>query len=552
MALGFILAASALILPVIAASVQAQAQVPFFSPPENAGTHGPSLESARANAPHIFNAIHSSGRQWGSSLNHNGMSFFPARIPNNTHLYHGTHTPHAVKGMEWLAFEIEHAEGFARPFPRRPPERPRKPGEPRPGPPGEPGEGPPPPTELSWTETIDDAWSTIDDDDDGSRGYLHIYRTTRPLNKLVYIDGMSAGKTSMGTLDSQDFILRNISNGDDGPIFGDFERGHDLCEMGVELGIEGFIRMEMGFEIIFCEFSDGLVLESAPERPNGKNQSLEGLDSFEILRGASLRYSGITGQRLKLDYSGMSSAYWYDLNLTNPDANRSDLPRLDNSDIEGRTRMKTDFLNLFAESSSKSAVGNDWQGITDMIVLRYSDRLQFMAGNDTSKSVLLSQIAVLLNLYVDYGHFDLPVATEKCTTHYLIAAVLETTSDRLIHEALYTIMDKICNTLFSVGQKLLEEEGDSLEVLDQSKLTLKSLIDYLNWTTWKECGKCGYDEICFVAIWPWGSKEDHDHPTCMTASVLSQRYGYWNMPEMPRPPGPPPGNDTRSGREELR
>ncbi|KAE9371710.1 hypothetical protein N431DRAFT_426337 [Stipitochalara longipes BDJ] len=547
MAMRFVLATLALVLPAIAAP--SQAQVPFFSPPEAAGSRGPSLESARANAPHIFNAIHSSMRQWGSSLNHNGMSFFPARIPNNTHLYHGTHTPDAVKGMEWLAFEIEHAEGFARSFPSRP-RRPGKPEDPRPEPPGEPGEGPPPPVELSWTETMD-YMRTMDDDDDMpdfSRGYLHIYRTTRPLNNLVYIDGMSAGKTDMGTLDSQDLVLRNNTNGDDGPAFGDFARGKELCDIGAEWGIEGFVRMEMGFEIIFCEFSDGLVLESAHERPSGKNESLEVLDNFEVLRGASLRYQGITGQRLRLDYSGMSSAYWYDLNLTNPDADQSDLPRLSTSDIEGLARMKADFLNLFAESSSRRDVGNDWQGITDMIALRYSDRLQFMAGNNTSKDGILFEIAVLLNIYVDYGNFDVPVAIEKCTAHYLVAAVPETTSDQMIHEALYTVMDKICSTLFSVGQVLREDEEDSAEVLEQSKLALKTLIDYLNWTTWKECGKCGYDEICFVAIWPWGSKEDHDHPSCLKGNILSQRFGYWGFPWGRKPPS---DNKTRSGVDEL-
>ncbi|GME41557.1 hypothetical protein BKCO1_320003 [Neofusicoccum parvum] len=41
------------------------------------------------NANHVFNAIHSSMRQWGSSLNHNGMSFFLASVPEGTQFYHG-------------------------------------------------------------------------------------------------------------------------------------------------------------------------------------------------------------------------------------------------------------------------------------------------------------------------------------------------------------------------------------------------------------------------------------------------------------------------------
>ena len=49
----------------------------------------------------------------------------------------------------------------------------------------------------------------------------------------------------------------------------------DFCDLGAKWEIEGFVRIEMGFEIIFCELSDGLVLESAHERRSGKNQSFE-------------------------------------------------------------------------------------------------------------------------------------------------------------------------------------------------------------------------------------------------------------------------------------
>ncbi len=65
------------------------------------------------NANHIFNAIHSSMRQWGSSLNHNGMSFFPAVVPAGTQFYHGRGAEEPVQGLEWLAYEPEHALGFS-------------------------------------------------------------------------------------------------------------------------------------------------------------------------------------------------------------------------------------------------------------------------------------------------------------------------------------------------------------------------------------------------------------------------------------------------------
>jgi hypothetical protein len=249
------------------------------------------------------------------------------------------------------------------------------------------------------------------------------------------------------------------------------------------------------------------------------------------MRGASLRYSGITAQRLRLDYSGMVSAFWYDLNLTNPNPERADVPRLPTSEIETYAQMKTDLKHSFQESSARKDVGNDWQGIVDMIVSRYSDRLRLLAANNTSKETILTEIAVLLNLYVDYGNFDVRMATKKCSTHYLIAAVLQTTADRMIYEALVTVTSKICTTLFYVGQLLLENEDTTdSSALDESKSALKALVDYLNWTTWKECGRCAHDEVCFVAIWPWGSAEDHKKPSCVKDKVFSARPGgYWDF-----------------------
>jgi len=107
-----------------------------------------------------------------------------------------------------------------------------------------------------------------------------------------------------------------------------------------------------------------------------------------------MRYPGIAVQRLRLDYSGMVSAY-----------------------VEGLGNTKADFMALFGESSSRSDVGNDWQGVTDMIITRFSDRLQLMSGNNTLRDTILLDIAVLINLYIDYGDLNVPTAIEKCSAH---------------------------------------------------------------------------------------------------------------------------------------
>lgn len=331
----------------------------------------------------------------------------------------------------------------------------------------------------------------------------------------------------MGTVDTQDLILLLNSRNDDVSAVGDYNRARKLCGLGAQWGIEGFVRMEMGFEILMCEIGNGLELESSTQRPSGKNQSHERLSQAEVLRGVSSRYTGITAQRLILDYSAMVSAFWYDLNLTNPDIDRADLPRLPASNREGLARIQTDLKTAIDDSWTRGGIGNDWQGIVDMIITRYSDRLQLMAEIDTSGDTILTHIAVLLNLYIDYRYFDLSTARRKCSTHYL-TVVPQTTADYMIYEAVLTVMARICNTLFHIRERLLSEDGMThSSALDESKSLLKVLIEYLGWTTWRECGKCSHDEVCFVAIWPWGSPEDHEHPSCIKEELLSIRHGYW-------------------------
>jgi hypothetical protein len=214
--------------------------------------YGPSVEAVQRNAPHIFNAVHSSMRQWGSSLKHNGLSFFPASIPAHTHLYHGTPKKEAVKGMEWLAFEIEHAEVFAR---SRGPLR-KSPGEEQFTPAQEYKNHT---NELRDEKFLEEIFSNSNHED--VEGYLQVYQTTRRLSRLLYIDGVSAGKTNLGTLDSQDIILRNFTGK---PSWrGEKERAEDLCDLGRRWNIEGFIRTEAGFELILCDFANGLELVSA-------------------------------------------------------------------------------------------------------------------------------------------------------------------------------------------------------------------------------------------------------------------------------------------------
>ena len=244
-----------------------------------------------------------------------------------------------------------------------------------------------------------------------------------------------------------------------------------------------------------------------------------------------MRYQGITGGRVAVDYSTMVSALFYQLNLTNPDPSKPDLPRLTSSDPAHLERIKTDLKHVLSRKRPHHASTN-WQDVVDMIVTRYSDRLKFMAANTTNQKAMLSEINFLLNVFTDYSvngftgpDVDEPI--QKCSNHYLQQVVLHTEQDDMIHTAVSTVSQDICKTLYEVRATLLRGESVGEDVIGEAKLAIRKLIDFLNWTTWKDCGKCAYDEVCFVAIWPWGAVEDHMNPGCVKNEMLSDRRGYW-------------------------
>ena len=499
-----------------------------FLSPQPQDQYGPTISNAITNANLIFNSIHSSMRQWGSSVQHNGMSFFPAYVPEGTLLYHGDAQAGRVRGTEWLAFEIQHAEMFAISvrmkalFPR----------------PGK-GDG----DELSldedkvfWDPRNEPPEQLVALDDyppeiEIKPGYLHIYQANRPL-KLLYLDGMSAAKCDLGTMDTQDVLLLNFTL----HKFFDRERARELCELGKEWGVEGFIRMEAGFEIIKCDFSAGLDFISHKRRPDfHRPEANNNMFLLDYIREISGRYGGISAGRVKLDYSSMTSAYFYPTNLSNPDQEpgQSVLPRLVESNKRVLERIKSDLRGAIRRSKSSRSV--DWQGVADMIVKRYSNRLQFMA-TDPPRQVLLPQINSMLNLFVEYGNSEPQDPVKTCSLHYLQPVQPTTEQDRLIEIAFKTVTHKICNTIFEVRELILgrQRDGDAKEFETKSSAVglIRDLMKWLDWSGRKSCGECALDEVCFIAVFPFGTAEDHYNPHCINNTDIKSRIGmtetnYW-------------------------
>lgn len=554
------------------------------------------IDIAKRRAPQIFNAVHDSMRQWGASLHHNGMSFFLATVPEGVVFHHGNNQAQSPTNPDWLAYEIEHAEGFARGG-RGPP------GGGGGGGPGKgPGNGgrPPPPPSAVLDKDRDSHQHELrkrhsdrkpqreeeqeeKEQEEQKGGWLHSYVTTRPMHYL-YVDGMSGGKTSMGTLDSQDYLLRRQKredgdgDGDGTPNWDERDRAAQVCALSQDWGLDGVIRMEAGFEIIQCDFANGLTQLHALQRPppsqgGGRGRGGGGggmFAGFEFIRGLAERYHDIGSSRTIVDYSSMVSAYFFpDVNLTNPDPTRPDLPRL----VSNTDATLAPILAALNRTISAARLGDpvvpppqqqqqrtiDWRDVTDLVVGRYADRLKYMAEKTTTVRAIADELNFLLTAFLDYSGQDgdeddiITPSIQRCANLYLHAVQPTTEADHLILAAIQTVTTEICTRLFAVRQLVVpptssstkadDDDDDDKAIFDKAVAQLDALTAYLAWARFKRCPPCDVDEVCSIPMWPMGSKASYEQPRCVGSEHMDDGESYWGH----RGPGGRPGRGRGGG-----
>lgn len=184
-------------------------------------------------APYIFSSINGLFQQWSNAFFPNGHSIAACEIPAHSLFYHGRHDAGSPPSPEWLAFDVEMAYGIMGSLP-------------------------------------------------DSR--MLTYRTTRAI-KCLYFDGMSANLASDGIETQMTFLYGDSgsipphpgpprrrpgpdSREDGRPPFGrwnplddEYFRAQGLCKWikekglgGLGWGFEGVVRMNAGFELIWCDF----------------------------------------------------------------------------------------------------------------------------------------------------------------------------------------------------------------------------------------------------------------------------------------------------------
>ncbi|CAE7107766.1 unnamed protein product [Rhizoctonia solani] len=315
-------------------------------------------------------------QHWSNTRYPSGASIVPGTIPIGTTLYHGRDDANLPSEPDWLAFDAEHGALFT----------------------------------------------------GGLNDHLLTFVATRPL-RILYFDGASGAKLTSGAADTQDLLTwGHVSN----QTFADeLRRIVDLCKWGEPLGIDGYVRMEISFEVMYCNFNQGMEVVSSlrilpvepdsipgpppsneprlPDHPPGPPSSNSfssptGTGSshphfrseprptnwkgalpsvqqraIEAFQAGAWHRRGPGETRVRLDAARLVSLY--DPALRSGAQTRKGLEKvqhrgkgLSQEDVDTFRTWVTDSARLTAPETS----GVDWQALTTVIMDRYSSRLEYL------------------------------------------------------------------------------------------------------------------------------------------------------------------------------
>ncbi|CAB4254278.1 similar to Saccharomyces cerevisiae YOR389W Putative protein of unknown function [Maudiozyma barnettii] len=401
------------------------------------------------NSTTLFNAVYAALRQASSDIHPIGLSYFPAMIPKGTLMYHagGKDIP---TGLEWLAMDHEFSYNFAmhgQRYGRNASNFNHH------GPPGigkkkddASSEPPEPPKEFKW-----------------DRKHFLTFRATRDLNKMIYLDGASAAKSETGEMDTQkllsDVIAYKMENGDgkndndddqdnsdSGKKFVMAERlyAERICKWGMPFGLDGFIRVEVGFEVVLCDFLNGSTeLVSNITIPNlndvlglpapanvskatgwpldGEGKLIENeltekqseimdqedywqsvLDEYSSMRGFDQIRAGIVhdsgDNRIQLDYRYLITG----INRTLGDINPNNRRLLnDHFSFEQQLLLVNDLETSLHNDGFYPELSTNWQQVIDEIVDKFAPMIKMMDNilNPDQSEMTISQMALKTTRY---------------------------------------------------------------------------------------------------------------------------------------------------------
>ncbi|KAG0670462.1 hypothetical protein C6P45_002366 [Maudiozyma exigua] len=467
------------------------------------------------NSTTLFNSIYAALKQAGSDIHPIGLSYFPAMIPKGTLMYHSGKAG-IPEGLEWLAMDHEFSYNFAMHGQKygRNASNFRFHGLPGSGKKIPDGTAGGPPKGFSF-----------------DRSHFLTFRATRDLNKLFYLDGASAAKTETGEMDTQKLLSdvieykMNNTNTDDANnkvdngarnVMKERLYAERICDWGKPFGLDGYVRVELGFEVVLCDFLNGstelvsnvslpaisdilglprptnVTKENGwPLNDDGKiiedqltNEQKEIMDQedywqsildeytsmqgFEQIRAGNVHDSG--DFRIKLDYRHLVTG----VNRTIGDINPNNRRLLnDKFTFEQQIQLVDDLESSLQSGGFDPYKSNNWQKIIKEIVDKFSPMIKVMDNILNSDDELsLGQIALKTTRYtinfvnrftgkentvkMDDEQGEFGFGRQFAVYQYTRPEIdLATDSDFLIWSAIVNVVTEVVDTIYDINDLLM-------------------------------------------------------------------------------------------------
>lgn len=389
--------------------------------------------------------------------------------------------------------------------------------------------------------------------------YLYTLRNTEPLDKLIYLDGSSAAKTDShsGEMDQQLILSRQL---DPDQRVSERAAAEKICKWGKLFGLQGVIRLEIGFEIILCDFYDKIELVSnvtlhdaallgnLPKEPpfagtDLEKKRMELMDKWELMGGIDWLAAGSRineGEpRILLDFSGLVTP----LNKTYID--RDPYKRRLNHLPESHKEAIISLLESYLKKGVNPFERTNWETVTKSITEKFAPFLLSLnntllifeyesnLGNlgPAIEAATENITSKLFNFFRRYSDDDLANWDEKRDNFLRVALsdyvyhTYELTSElevlilssiyKITSEILYTLRDLFETARNAIPDLYVDPRDDHYDQIRDELLNRKEslnlLLRVLSWPIFARCSKtCGWDEVCYVPTWGpspfgWGS-----------------------------------------------
>lgn len=480
------------------------------------------------NASFMFNSINSFLKQKDCDVFPVGVSYVPASIPKDTVVYHaGSGIPDSY---EWVAMDVEFSMNFA--------ERSRsaKRGtaqieqqrelklHPRDG------KKYGPRKDIDFCEVSENTepfeMQRSKPGKERKPSTLMSFRLKHDLDKLIYLDGASASKTSeTGEMDTQALLYNKIKENnpgfDDGPEKFMIERDYaeKICKWGQPLGIQGYIRLELGFEFVLCDFNEHLEMISdisvtsankfldLPEpvelsKKNGwpinctdgylieeeltadqreileledlrykHSSSLDAMNGWEWLKAGNKHNKG--EKKINLDYRYLVTA----INKTELDADNYKWRIVEDSEESKdlQSEIFSDLLSYYSNVQSfEPAKSTNWQLKTEGIMEKFTPYFKNieLVLNDVDMSMVDKALKInqllnpLIKRYADQypANYNVDEIINTGVWEYTYPTHdLKTEADKLIFSSLATVMKEIFTQLINIHELSLTITNEYLK-----------------------------------------------------------------------------------------